>query len=372
MSDYTVVYFNGIKRGFSVASTLADFTIGNHEFTIRWYGVIIAIGFVLGLLACSRLCKKKNIDLDKFFDLVIWGTIFGIIGARLMYVAFSWDYYSQHLGDIWKIHDGGLAIYGCVIFALITVLVVSKIEKFNVLDGLDLAAVGLLMGQGIGRWGNFTNQEAFGTNTNLPWGMTSEKVRLYIETHQEFFAEHGLVVSPDKAVHPTFLYESIWCIIGFFLLYYLFDKHRKFHGQIILSYAVWYGAERGVVEGLRSDSLYIGSSSVRISQIISIVIAVGALIALIILLRKFKDRPVLAPYPKAAQAAAGAAAGAASAAPGASAASAQAASAEASAAAQAEPSAAEPAAEPAEPAEPSAAEPAAAKPADEAAQGENE
>lgn len=293
MSDYTLVYFKNLKHPLNVPSTLADFYIGSQEFTIRWYGVIIAIGFLIALLFCTKLCKKKGISLDVFFDEVIWGTIIGIIGARIYYVLFSWDYYKDHLGEVWRIHDGGLAIYGGIIAALITVIVVSKIKKAHILDMFDLAGVGFLMGQGIGRWGNFMNQEAFGTNTNLPWGMTSAKVQEYIITHQYFFQEHNLQVSPNQYVHPTFLYESIWCLLGFVILYIMFSKHRKYRGEIILMYCVWYGVERAVVEGLRTDSLYIGSSDVRVSQWISAAIVVAAFVALIVLAVKYKGRPGL-------------------------------------------------------------------------------
>lgn len=293
MSDYTLVYFKGLHNPLNVPSTLADFYIGNQEFTIRWYGVLIAIGFLIALLFCTKLCKKSGINLDVFFDEVIWGTIIGILGARAYYVLFSWDYYKDHPGEIWRIHDGGLAIYGGIIAALITVIVVSKVKKAHPLDMFDLAGVGFLMGQGVGRWGNFMNQEAFGTNTNLPWGMTSAKVKEYIITRQYFFQEHGLHVSPNQYVHPTFLYESIWCLLGFVILYIMFSKHRKYRGEIILMYCVWYGVERAVVEGLRTDSLYIGASNVRVSQWISAGIAVAAFIALIVLAVKYKGNPGL-------------------------------------------------------------------------------
>ena len=297
MSDYSIVTFQGIGHEFHVPSTLADFYIGNQEFTIRWYGVLIAIGFLLALLFTTRLCRKAGIDVDKFYDCVIWGTIFGVLGARAYYVAFRWDYYSAHLGEIIRIQDGGLAIYGGILAAVLTCLVVCAIRKIRVLDVLDLAAVGFLMGQGIGRWGNFTNQEAFGVNTDLPWGMTSDKVKEYIITHQWFFEEHGLTVSPARYVHPTFLYESLWCLLGFVILYIMFSKHRKYRGQIMLSYMVWYGVERALVEGLRTDSLYLGATNIRISQWLSAGIAVLALILLIIQTIRYRNRPVLSVQP---------------------------------------------------------------------------
>lgn len=288
MSNYTVVYFSCLKRGFSIPSTLAAFNVGGHEISIQFYGVIIAAAFILSLIAVTKLAKHNNMDLNKTYDMTIWGTLFGIVGARLMYVAFSWSYYSQHLSEIWKIRDGGLAIYGGIIIGTFAAWVVSKIVKADILDGLDLAGPGFLLGQAIGRWGNFMNQESFGTNTDLPWGMTSDKIRDYIISHQDFFAEHDMIVSPDRPVHPTFLYESLWCLIGFFILYFMFKNHRRFRGQIILSYCVWYGLERLVVEGIRTDALFIGGSNFRISQMISAVIVIAAAVVLIVQIRKHR------------------------------------------------------------------------------------
>ncbi len=298
MSDYANVEFKGLDHVFHIPSTLAEFSIGGHDFSIKWYGTLIAVGFLLALLFCTRLCKRKNISLDNFFDAVIWGTVMGILGARAYYVLFSWDYYSQHPGDIWRIQDGGLAIYGGIIAALITVLIYSAVKKVHVLDFFDLASVGFLMGQGVGRWGNFTNQEAFGTNTDLPWGMTSEKVRLYLMTHQGFFEEHHIDVDPMGYVHPTFLYESVWCIIGFVILYIMFSKHRKYRGQIFLGYLAWYGLERAVVEGLRTDSLYLGSTDIRISQWLSAALCLVSAVLFVIQAVRYRDKPVLEPYPQ--------------------------------------------------------------------------
>jgi len=281
MSDYTVVYFSGIDRGFSVPAVLANFSLFGMDIQIKWYGVLIALGFILGLIAATKLAKKDNMDIDKLFDAIIYGTIFAIIGARLYFVVFNWDYYSQHLGDIVKIYEGGLAIYGGLIAAVVAAMVVCKINKTSLLKTLDVASVGFLIGQGIGRWGNFTNQEAFGTNTTRPWGMTSEKVSEYIYLHQAEFEKNGFSVDPNLPVHPTFLYESIWCIIGAVILYIMFSKYKKFDGQIILSYGVWYGLERIVVEGLRTDSLYIASTTIRVSQAVSGVLVIACFSLLI-------------------------------------------------------------------------------------------
>ena len=288
MSDYTVVYFNAIKRGFSIPSTLVDFSIGSMDFSIKWYGVLIATGYLLALIFCTKLAKRAKIDVDALYDAIIWGTVGGIIGARAYYVLFNLEYYMANPSHILNIGEGGLAIYGGIIGAVIAALIVCKIRKLHPLDCLDLASVGFLMGQGLGRWGNFTNQEAFGTNTNLPWGMLSDKTTEYLIDHQDFMASHHLTVSPYEGVHPTFLYESLWCLIGFVLLYFLFKNHRKYRGQISLMYGAWYGLERGLVEGLRTDSLYVPGTDIRISQILSIALCIVCLVILIVNLVKHK------------------------------------------------------------------------------------
>ncbi len=291
MSDYTIVYFNAIKRGFSVPSTLADFTIGNLEFTVKWYGVLIATGYLLALIFCTKLARRAKIDVDALYDAIIWGTLGGIIGARAYYVLFNLPYYLANPSHILRISEGGLAIYGGVIGGGLAAVLVCKIKKLHPLDVLDLAAVGFLIGQGLGRWGNFTNQEAFGYNTSLPWGMMSDKTSEYLIEHQDFMVEHGMTVEPYAGVHPTFLYESLWCIIGFVLLYFMFRDHRKFRGQIALSYGVWYGFERSIVEGLRTDSLYIGATNIRVSQVLSIALCVVCLVLLVVKFAKYKKNP---------------------------------------------------------------------------------
>lgn len=282
MRDYSIVYFNGIDRGFSIPSTLAEFEIGGMEFSIKWYGALIAAGYLLALIAATHLAKKKHIDVDALYDVVIFGTLGGIVGARAYYVLFNLGYYLANPSKILSINEGGLAIYGGVIGAVLVGFITCKIRKFNPGDAIDLAAVGFLLGQGIGRWGNFTNQEAFGTNTSLPWGMTSNKIKDYIVAHQDAFVEKGITMDPYEGVHPTFLYESIWCLLGFVILFIMFSKFRKFKGQVALSYGVWYGAERTVIEGLRTDSLYIGNTDIRVSQVLSLILAVSCLVALII------------------------------------------------------------------------------------------
>ncbi len=291
MQDSTLVYFNGLDKAFKVSSILADFSVFGHHFTIHWYGAIIAFGFLLAVLLGGRIAYTWKMSLDKMVDVLIYGTLAGIVGARLYYVFSKWDYYSEHLSSIPKIWEGGLAIYGGLIAGIIAAFFVCKIRKMNFFNLLDCATIAFLVGQGIGRWGNFANQEAFGTNTDLPWGMFSEKTKEYLTTNFAEITARGITVDPSKAVHPTFLYESLWCLLSVLVLYLFCRKFRLFSGQMALWYGVLYGAERAVVEGLRTDSLYIADTTIRISQLLSGVLAVICLIALIILTIKYKKNP---------------------------------------------------------------------------------
>ncbi len=296
MDDFTTVFFKGIDRGFNIPSVAASFDIFGSHFTIKWYGVIIAFGFLLAVLWGGRCAYKWKMSIDKMLDVLIYGTLSGVIGARLYYCIFEWSYYGQHPADIFKIWEGGLAIYGGLIGGLIGAYFTCKFNKLNFLNLLDLTAMSFLIGQGIGRWGNFTNQEAFGTNTGLPWGMWSRKVAEYISENQAVFAEKGFSVKAgtiaEKAyVHPTFLYESLWCILSFVIIFIIYKKFRTFSGQLFLTYCTLYGTGRAVIEGFRTDSLYIGNTNLRISQVISIAIALTALVLLIVLTAKYKKDP---------------------------------------------------------------------------------
>ncbi|MCL2508423.1 MAG: prolipoprotein diacylglyceryl transferase [Oscillospiraceae bacterium] len=292
--DYTEVYFKGIDYAFKVRQVLAEFTLFGHTVSIKWYGAIIAFGFTLAVLWGGRVAYKWKMDLNKMLDILIFGTVGGVIGARLYYVAFEWDYYGQNLSEIFKTWNGGLAIYGGLIGGLVAAFITCRVIKLNFLNLLDCAGMSFLIGQGIGRWGNFTNQEAFGTNTDLPWGMWSTTVRDYIIRHQRAFEAQGITVNAgsfaDKAyVHPTFLYESLWCLLSFLILYIIYRRYRKFSGQLILCYGVLYGAERMVVEGLRTDSLYMGPF--RVSQLLSAVIVVACAVTLVLMLIRHKKNP---------------------------------------------------------------------------------
>lgn len=253
------VQFPGLNIDLSIDPVA--FKIG--DFNVYWYGIIIGIGFLLALVFALKIIKRFGIKNDDFIDCVIAGFICGIIGARLYYVFFRWEYYSRNFNEIFAIHNGGLAIYGGIIGGLLGGCIIAKIKKVPIPAILDVAVMGFLIGQGIGRWGNFVNQEAFGTETDLPWRMVSENT-------------NGI------AVHPCFLYESIWCLLGFVLLYLFSRKLRQYDGQIFLLYLVWYGLERMLVEGLRTDSLYTPIFNLRVSQILAALTMIIGIILLIV------------------------------------------------------------------------------------------
>ena len=262
------------------------FTIPGINWDVYWYGVIIATGFILALVYGFKNAKRLGIDADKMIDVVLVAAPVAIICARLYYVLFDGEKLTS-IKDIFNFSGGGfqgLAIYGAVIGALASGFLMCIIRKVNVLDMFDLAAVGFLIGQGIGRWGNFMNQEAFGANTSLPWGMYSDTIHNYLLANRAELSAAGISVDPAMAVHPCFLYEFLWCALGVLLLH-IFLRRRRFKGQIILSYGVWYGLGRFFIEGLRLDSLMLGSS-IRVSQLLSGLAVVACLMALVFLFLK--------------------------------------------------------------------------------------
>ncbi len=260
------------KLGLEFFLNSTAFSIGTFE--VKWYGIIIATGLMLAVIYGMKRAPYFGVNPDKLLDAIIVGVILAVIGARLYYVAFTWDYFKDDpIRIITDFHEGGLAIYGGIIGGLVGGGIIAKKHKINVLACLDLAALGFLIGQGMGRWGNFMNQEAFGTPTDLPWGMSS-------------------VNTGNVPVHPCFLYESLWCLLGFVLLHFFTKKFQKYKGQVFFIYLVWYGFERMIVEGLRTDSLYLPFNifgyAPRVSQVLSAVIMLAG-IALLIIFRNRKD-----------------------------------------------------------------------------------
>lgn len=279
----THVEFPGLGLAFDVNPVA--FTIGSFEF--RWYGILIALGFILAFIYALKICKRYEVNQDHLIDCIIAGLVLGIIGARLYYVIFyPGDMYWKDPIKILYINEGGLGIYGGIIGGLLGGIIMAKIHKMKIPAVLDIAVQGFLIGQGIGRWGNFINQEAFGTNTNLPWGMYSAKTESYLSGQQAALKAAGVTVDPTMPVHPTFLYESLWCLLGVLVLYWFSKKFQKYNGQVFFLYLIWYGVERFVVEGLRTDSLMAGSF--RVSQIVAIVSALAGVILLIVFRNKGK------------------------------------------------------------------------------------
>lgn len=260
------------KLGINVEVNRIAFSIFGID--IYWYGVIIALGCLLMMIIGFKLAEKRNIDTDKFIDVIIISSIAAIIGARIYYVAFGPIKYNSFLEMI-NIRDGGIGIYGGVIAGLIVGILTCKWKKIDQLEFCDVVSSCFLLGQGIGRWGNFVNQEAFGCNTDNIFGMISEGTTKYLASVQDKLAIHGVTVDPNMPVHPTFLYESVWCIVGFILMMVYFNR-KKFKGEMLCIYAAWYGLGRFFIEGLRTDSL-VTSSGIKTSQIIAVVTVVAAI-----------------------------------------------------------------------------------------------
>lgn len=279
--DYYQIVFPKLDIDIMVKSDA--FTI--FGMTIKWYGLIIAFGIIMAMLFGFSKMKKFGLDSDKAIDAVFAGMIGGIIGARLYYVFMQWEDYSSDWKSIFNIRNGGLAIYGGIIGSILLGALVAKFRKVKFLPLLDIAGMCFLIGQGIGRWGNFANHEAFGYNTGSLFGMSSGKIQEQITAFASNAAEHGIELSARYPVHPCFLYESVWCIVGFVALA-LFSKHRKFDGQIFIIYAGWYGLGRFFIEGLRTDSLMIGT--LRISQVVAAACVVASVILLIVIGQKVK------------------------------------------------------------------------------------
>lgn len=238
---------------------------------IYFYGVFIGCGFLLGIIYCSKKSASFGIKEDNLFDLMIWLIPLSIVGARLYFVLFRLDDYIGTPFVNWiAVWEGGLAIYGGVIAGMLTIIVFCRRKKISIPAMLDLIVFGLLIGQILGRWGNFMNREAFGAETDV-------------------FCRMGLVSPSGETiyVHPTFLYESLWNLVCFiFLCVWVKQGRRRYDGQCILIYFFWYGIGRTWIEGLRTDSLYIGGTDIRVSQALSAVLAFIALVLLIVNARR--------------------------------------------------------------------------------------
>lgn len=240
------------------------FKLGDLE--VHWYGIIIASAVVLAVFLAVREGQRRGLDEDVFYDYILWAIPISLITARLYYVTFQWSYYSQHLNEVYQIWDGGIAIYGCLIGAIIVVIFFCRHRNVPVWLFLDVAAPTVILAQGIGRWGNFMNQEAHGRPTTLTFLQ---------DLHLPTFIIQQMKIN-GVYYQPTFLYESLWDILGFIVLISLRHRQKLFkRGEVFFSYVIWYSFGRFFIEGMRTDSLMLGS--LRVSQWLSVVLFIGAI-----------------------------------------------------------------------------------------------
>lgn len=257
--------------------------------TIAWYALIITFGLILAIIYTMFRAKQIGIKYEEIIDFALFVVPFGILGARLYYVLCELDRYKS-FWDIFDIRSGGLAIYGGIIAGAITVFIVCKVKKIYFPAFGDCIVPGLIMAQSIGRWGNFMNVEAFGSLTDAPWRMCSPSIANYLKssiTTDEYYQ----ILNGTLGAHPTFFYESFWNLIGFIAINF-FYKHRKYDGQIILIVFGWYGLGRMWIEGLRTDSLYIPGTPLRVSQVLAGLIFVACLALLIYFAIKPPKKPL--------------------------------------------------------------------------------
>lgn len=262
-----IISFPMFGEGFAIDP---PYCISIGTFCIYFYGIIIACGLLLAIVYGVKNGRRLDIEPDTIYDLVIWGVIAAVICARLYYCVFNWSSYAANPAKIFAIRDGGLAIYGGIIGAIIAIWIRCRMKKISIFPALDIMSFGLLIGQCIGRWGNFFNREAFGYETDI-------------------FCRMGLTLgSTTTYVHPTFLYESLWNVVGFIAMHFYSKKHRQYKGQFFILYVFWYGLGRAMIEGLRSDSLWLIPDVIRVSQLIAAVSCVAALVIYIINARRLK------------------------------------------------------------------------------------
>ena len=263
-------------------------------FDIAYYGIIIGVAILLGFVIATSEAKRTRQNPEDYLDMGIIGVIAGIAGARIYYVIFSWDMYRNNLLDIFNLRKGGLAIYGGVIAAVISVLVLAKIKHLSAPQIFDTIALSLLNGQMLGRWGNFFNREAFGDYTDNLFAMRLPLDAVRASDVTERMREHMERIDGVSyiQVHPTFLYESLWCMVLLILLF-LYRKHKKYEGELFLLYLFGYGLGRVWIEGLRTDQLLLPGIGIPVSQLLAGLIVVGTGAALLYLRRNHKKLPFL-------------------------------------------------------------------------------
>lgn len=260
------IYLNNVPKSFNIGS-----------FTVAIYGLVIAIGMVCGFWLASNQGKKNGFDGDLVWDFAIYAIVFGILGARIYYVVFAWDKYKDNIAEVINIRNGGLAIYGGLIAGFTVLFVFCHIKKINPLNFADACVPGIAIGQIAGRWGNFTNREAFGQYTNGLLAMRLPIDAVRVSDISESISSHIVEGTNYIQVHPTFLYEGLWnlCLLIFLLLW---TKRKRFSGQIMTFYFAGYGIGRLWIEGLRTDQLKIGHSTIAVSQVVCVSIIILAVV----------------------------------------------------------------------------------------------
>ena len=261
-------------------------------FSIAFYGIIIGIGVLAGILMAVREAKVTGQDPDTYWDFAIYAVIFSVIGARIYYVIFAWDHYKDDLLSIFNFRNGGLAIYGGVIAAFLTLFIYSRIKKQNFFQMGDTGVLGLILGQIIGRWGNFMNRECFGQYTDSLFAMRLPVVAVRSNEITVEMADHVVNGINYIQVHPTFLYESVWNLF-ILILMLLYKGKKKFHGEMCLFYLGGYGIGRFFIEGLRTDQLLFPGTEIAVSQVLGLLLFVFSVVTdLIVRLRLKKgDSP---------------------------------------------------------------------------------
>ena len=260
------IYLKNVPKGFSIFG-----------FDIALYGVIICMGVLAGILMAAHQAKVTGQDADMYWDFAIYAVVISIIGARIYYVIFEWDMYKDNLLQVFNIRQGGLAIYGGVIGGFSTLFVYAWLKKQKTFLMMDTAVPGLILGQAIGRWGNFTNREVFGEYTNNILAM-----RLPVAAVRERDISESILAHMEEGVnyiqvHPTFLYESLWNL-GILALMLLYRKHKKFDGEIALLYLGGYGLGRAWIEGIRADQLFLPGTEIPVSQLLAVILFAGAVV----------------------------------------------------------------------------------------------